>query len=545
MELFDALTSRKRRSLHHWDGNGFAELAWDTVIADAHRVAAGLRARGVGGGRPVACVLTNTAEVVRGMLAVWLAGGAVASLPVPARAMGIGEYADQLAALCRHMDSEMLLLEDRLVEALREPIADRVELQSWRSLPPAGAVEAEPPGPEDPAFIQYSSGSTSMPKGCVLTAGAIASQLEIIATMSAAVPGEDTVASWLPLSHDMGAFGCLLFSWAHDLGLALSTPERFIVDPRTWFGDCAEFGATLSAGPPSALHVAVRAQRAAPLPKPLRIRACVLGGERIGWPALEAGTRAFSPSGLGERVWMPAYGMAEAALVVSSVDLDEAPSFRSVDSAALAGAEIVPREGGGEGTTAVVCAGRPRGGVELRTADPGRLSEILIRSPSLATGYFREPELTAERFDGGELATGDLGFLHDGRLYVVGRSDDVLSVGGRNLYAREIESAVDLLEAVRSGCSTVVDAGNGERSRLVMLLELTDEGADYGGLAAEASRAAKEKAGVLLDECIFLPRGALPKTPSGKIQRFRCSHLVAADLLEPLQRVKLRRAARS
>ena len=175
MDLFDALTSPKRRSLHTWVDGELVATPWDEVVARAHRVAAGLRCRGVEGG-PVACVLTNTAEVVSGMLGVWLAGSPVASLPVPARAMGIEEYADHLAAICAQIESPMLLVEGRLAEALGEPLAGRVELVDWVDLPADGRHDPAPPHPRQPAYIQYSSGSTSTPKGCVLSGAAIAYQ---------------------------------------------------------------------------------------------------------------------------------------------------------------------------------------------------------------------------------------------------------------------------------------------------------------------------------------------------------------------------------
>jgi acyl-CoA synthetase (AMP-forming)/AMP-acid ligase II len=538
VRLFDALTTTKSQVLRCWDGDRFVDTPWDDLLAGAQRAAVGLRRIGVGPGVPVASVLTNSADVARGVLGVWLAGGAVASLPVPARAMGLDEYADQLTALCEHVGSPVLLLERRLIDVLREPIAGRVELRAWESLAASGRLDASPPADDELAFVQYSSGSTSAPKGCALTAGAIGNQIATIADMLAAVPGDDVVAGWLPLSHDMGAFGCLMFAWACDLGLVLSSPERFVRDPRTWFGDCADHGATLSVGPPSALHAAVRAQRTQALSNPLRLRACVIGAERIAWPVIEAATATLAPYGLTARTWVPAYGMAEATLAVTSVGLTDVPSRLAIDGVALGAGEIVLADD--ETGTEVVSAGRPCAGVEVRMADPRRLSEIHVRSTSLASGYFGDPRATAERFVDGELATGDLGFMRDGELYVVGRSDDVLSVAGRQVYAREIEAAVDLLEAVRRGCSTIVDLGGEERG-LVLLLELEDESADCRGLAAEASRTAKAKAGVLLDECVFLPRGALPKTPSGKIQRFRCRHLLVSDGLEPLARIELKR----
>ncbi|HEX8066911.1 MAG TPA: AMP-binding protein [Thermoleophilaceae bacterium] len=540
MHLVGALTEPKRQSLHSWAGGSFAETSWNDVVADAHRVAVGLRRLGVGPGVRVATVLTNSPAVVRGLLGVWLAGGVVSSLPVPARAMGIEVYADQIATLSSHASSPVLLLEPRLIEALRDPLGGRCDMRAWDSLAADGPLDPSPPEGDELALIQYSSGSTSTPKGCALTARAIGNQIDTLAEMVSAVPGEDRVGSWLPLSHDMGLFGCLLFPWACDLALALSTPERFMYDPRTWFGDWADFGATLSAGPPSALQVATRAQSSSRLSRELRMRACVIGAERIAWPVLDGATRALSPYGLGARAWMPAYGMAETTLAISAVALDEEPSCRHVDSSALADGDIRELADGAEAATPIVSAGRPCAGVEVRLERSDRLSEINVRSTSLADGYFGEPEKTSERFIDGELATRDLGFVRDGELYVVGRSDDVLSLAGRKVYAREIEATVDLLEQVRSGCSTIVDVGGEEHRRLVMLIELKDERADCRGLAAEVSRTAKVKAGVLLDECIFLQRGALPKTPTGKIQRFRCRHLVASDGLEPLARVALR-----
>jgi acyl-CoA synthetase (AMP-forming)/AMP-acid ligase II len=194
------------------------------------------------------------------------------------------------------------------------------------------------------------------------------------------------------------------------------------------------------------------------------------------------------------------------------------------------------------GASSLVSVGPPCPGVSVRFAgEEGEVAELCVRTPSLADGYLHDPERTAARFRDGELWTGDLAFAVDGQVYVVGRSDDMLTVAGRNVYASEIEAAVDRIDGVRRGCSTIVDAGanGGRRSQLVLLLELRSEDADVDRLAAAAARAAIEIAGVDLGECVFLPRGVLPKTPSGKIQRFRCRQLLADDQLEPLARVVL------
>jgi acyl-CoA synthetase (AMP-forming)/AMP-acid ligase II len=538
MNLLEALTAAKTASVHSWEDGTPISTPWAEILARGRRMGSDIRSRGLGDG-PVACVLTNGTEVLSGMLGIWLAGGAVASLPVPARAMGIEGYAEQLAGICDHLGTGSLLLERPLVTALEEAIAGRIELLPWDALEGPRPCEPESAGEDETAFIQFSSGSTSFPKGCVLTARAIASQLEMIYEVCDLERG-DVAGAWLPLSHDMGTFGTLLSSWAFDLDLILSSPARFIRDPRTWFEDCAEFGIGITAGPPAALRAAVRAQATRPLPGPLALRICVLGAEPIGWSTLREANEAYAPFGLAPEVWMPAYGMAEATLMVTSIDADERPSALHLDGAALAEGRIEETAEGALEAVPIVCLGHPQGGCSVRTADPSRVSEIIVSTPSLASGYFGDPVRTAERFRDGELHTGDHGFVRDGQLYVVGREDDMLSIAGRNVFAGEIEAAVDVFDGVRSGCSTVIDVGVDSRSSLVMLLELKREDIDCRHLAAEASRAAKAKAGVLIDECVFLPKGALPKTPSGKIQRFRCRHLLATEEFEPIQRIRLR-----
>jgi fatty-acyl-CoA synthase len=512
---------------------------WSDVVADAHTMATALRRLGVAPGTRVATVLTNSPAAVRGLLAVWLAGGVVASLPVPARGMQLDEYAEQLAALCRSGDAIAFVTDERLREALPPPLVQALGARSWESLRGPGSIDPSPPGDDEIAFVQYSSGSTSAPKGCMLTPAAIAAQLELLADMSGAVPGEETVCSWLPLSHDMGVFGCLLFAWAWDFDLALSSPERFMQAPRSWFRDAADHGATLTAATNSAVHYATRAQRSARFSGELRLRVCVIGAERIEWETLAAATEVFGPFGMPANVFMPAYGLAEATLAVTATAVEQAPHAIAVDTTALAQEEIAPVALEDDTATKIVSLGRPCRDVNVRLGDPRRLAEVYVRSPCLASGYLRDPERTRACFCDGELATGDLGFMADGELFLVGRSDDVLSVSGRNVYARELEAAIGALPPVRTGCCTIVDVPGDRVARLVALIELKEPVDALGEIAAKAAGLARAKAGVNVDECVFLEKGALPKTPTGKIQRFRSRRLVERGSLEPLGRVVL------
>jgi acyl-CoA synthetase (AMP-forming)/AMP-acid ligase II len=537
--LWDAISAPRalRANLNIWNGDAFDRMPFSDVLNDAYGVAGGLRARGVERGARVGAVLTNSLATVEGLIGIWLAGGVVVSLPVPARGMTPDEYCGQLRELCDRMEVGAFVTDDVLLEGLPALASVAPAAYGWHGLTGAPIADPDLPGDDDVAFVQCSSGSTSTPKGCMLTPRAIAEQIAILAEMADAEPGAETVCSWLPLSHDMGTFGCLLFAWANGFDLVLSAPERFVVSPRSWFEDCAAYGATLTAGPNGGLHFAARAVARGSLPGPLSLKVCVIGAERIEWSTLEAATAALGPYGFTPEVMLPAYGLAEATLVVSAIGAHERPSYVAVDAVALADGEVVQLDPDAEGATRLVSVGRPCRGVDIELANPGRLSEILVKSPSLSLGYLNDPARTAARFGPSGFRTADLGFERDGELYIVGRYDDVLSVAGRKVYAGELEAAIGGLGAVRPGCCTIVDVPSGDGTRLVMLAEVSNGAAGLEGVATAAAEVATTKAGVNLAECVFLPKGALPKTPSGKIQRFRCRQMIAGGRVDALARV--------
>ncbi|MFC0598856.1 AMP-binding protein [Streptomyces palmae] len=544
IDFWKALTNGSARGvLHAWNGETFEHTPWREVAADAHTMAAGLRAAGVRPGTRVATILTNTPQTVRGLLAVWLAGGAVASLPLPTRGQSVENYGHQVSALAGGLEPAVLLVDDWLTSMVPADLTSQVPVLGWSALREGGAapIEPSPPGPEEIAFIQYSSGSTSVPKGCALTTRAIEEQLAIILHLTGGRPGNDTVASWLPLSHDMGMFGCLLYSWAYDFDFVLSTPERFGMAPRSWFRDMSEYQATMTAGTSTAVYLAARAQGRAELPRELRLRAAVIGAERVEWQTLTAATEKFRPYGLTDTAFQPAYGMAEATLAVTGKPWAQAPVSRVFDGAALVDGKVMEVEEDHPRATRLVSNGVALPGVEVRAGDTGEdglVSEIMVASPSLAQGYYNDPARTAARFTDGWLHTDDLGFLLDGELYVVGRADDMISVGGRKIYAGEIEAAVGSLEQVRKGCAALVDLGGAAGSRLVLMMEAQGKPQDYAPIADSAAAVARERSGVALAACLFLPRGTLPKTPSGKIQHYRCRAMLEDGSLEPLATVE-------
>lgn len=544
-DLWQRLTadaSRSRSSVHFWADGGYRATSWRELVRDAEAMTAGLRRAGVTPGTRVAAVLANGAPTARGLLAVWLAGGVVASLPMRVRGVDAAEYAVQLRTICEHLDAVLLLADEATVASLPPELRLRCTVRSFESFADSGRVDPTPPGADEPAFIQYSSGSTSTPKGCVLTPSAIANQLDLLAELVDARPGEAGVG-WLPWSHDMGLFGGLLTGWWNDTVAYISTPERFVFSPRTWFEDLARFGATITAGSPTALHLAaVAAARSKRMTGGLKVRTCIIGAERVQWEVLDRCVERLAPHGFRAEALMPAYGMAEATLAVTATPLHEAPRYVTVDGIALADSELVEVAEDDPVATKVVGAGPPCRGVSVTAGSDsgaGRIGQIRVRSGALATGYHRDPERTAAAFQDGTLNTGDLGFVRDGHLYPVGRLDDLISIGGRNVYAREIENAVDGIEGVRYGCSTLVGHHEDGRFRLTLFLEVASRRVDHRAVAEEAATVAMAKAAVALDECVFLERNALPKTPSGKIQRHRCRQFHQLGRFEPIATVRL------
>jgi fatty-acyl-CoA synthase len=520
-----------------WQDGGFRCRTWADVVTSAEGIAAGLRRRGVEPGCRVGCVLTNSFEVCAGILGIWWAGAVILSYPTPARGVSLEEYLRELKSLCKVSGASMLVLEDSLAQGVQ--FDDGPTTVGFAELGGSGKLAPAFPAEEELAFVQYSSGSTSSPKGCALTPKAMAAQVGMLSHRMEVDGTSDHGYSWLPLSHDMGLFGSFLTAWVAGAPLTLSTPTRFLRSPGTWLNDCAEVGATITVGPNFGLAIALRAAARRAPSGPLRLRSWVVGSDPVEAALLDEAAELLAPLGIKPSTFTPAYGLAEATLAVTMTEASTEPATVTVAVGALSEGELRDPSGN-EPSTRIVSTGPPMPGVEVQVSGPGRVGEIVVRSASLASGYLGDPERSARSFHGdGSLHTGDLGFVHDGELYVIGREDDMLSIGGRNVHTGLIEFQLAEDPRIRTGSAVLIDLNEDGRRHLAVVVEPADGNIDFTATARSLRQLVASAAGVGIQECVFVSRGALPKSPSGKIQRFRCRKLVSESGAKTLARVRV------
>ena len=521
-KMMDPVTLSQR--MWQWDGSAFSMRTYADIVADARHVAAGLQAHGVAPGDIVAAVITNGPDAISGVLGAWFAGARLASLPIIARGMSIPSYVAQLARLCHHLGPTCLLAEERFLAFMDSDMDLGAPVLGYRALVETLTVgEVSFPSLDDAIFIQFSSGTTGEPRGVQLSGVAIDTHMAMLSQHTAIDPERDIGYTWLPLSHDMGLFGCGLLAWYTGMAGVIAAPERFLTSPRTWFDDCSEFGVTVTAGPPFALDVAARAEKVRPGSSLVHLRLCLVGAEQIMWETLINTTRIFAPRGLTMEALTPAYGLAEATLAVTVDSLDCKPSFLIVDGTALAEGRLCEVDAEHPNARRLVSAGKPLPGVDVRIDPIG--SEIVVRSPCLASGYFDNAHLTEKLFRRNEFHTGDVGLLDRGKLYISGRCDDLLIVAGRNIYVQELERSLGKYPDIRQGNCAIVDVLGTAGGQTTMVAEINADRIDSERLAGHLRRTAMEQGGLLIDHFVFLPRDSFPKTPSGKVQRYRCREI--------------------
>jgi len=428
--------------------------------------------------------------------------------------------------------------------------------------------------PDTIAFLQYTSGSTAAPKGVMVSHGNI---LHNLAYLHEATKRDDSTVliSWLPTYHDMGLFAGVLFPVFQGCRSYLMAPVSFLQKPARWVQAISRFRGTNSGGPDFAYNLCVQhtteAQR-----RELDLRSWRIaynGAEPIRKETLESFWRTFRDRGFRRDALCPVYGLAEATVFVSGGPLYGKPTSRPTAPQDADTRRPSTRPEKNEATGEFVSCCTPSFGTQVIIVDPheltemapGQIGEIWIRSPSVAQGYWNRPEETrqtfgaylADRKRGPYLRTGDLGFVVEGELFVTGRIKDLIIIRGSKHYPQDIEHTVTSSHAVMrsSGCAAIaVPTGGGEG--LAIVAEVNRR-RSVGRARAESD--ASCSAGTELDDVIgtirqavaeqhelqayavaIVPRGSIPRTSSGKIQRHACRNAMLAGTLDCLAQWSLR-----
>jgi len=508
-------------------------VSWRELHEQAKGYAAALQAHGVRPGDHVALLSPTTRPLVTAIQGTWLAGATIVVLPLPMRLSSIEEFVAQTRRRIRHADARLVVVDPELASFVSPEPGDP-PMVGFDDLAAGDAARWVRP-PDDPdrlAILQFTSGSTSDPKGVMLPDRVLCANLDAVAEAAGLDPDEDVLVSWLPLYHDMGLVGLLTLPMSTGARLVLGAPQDFTAKPARWMEWVSTYGGTATAGPNFSWVLATRAlDRREPLDLS-RLRVALNGAEPIDPDQVEAFVAAGRRHGLRPEAVFPAFGMAEVAIggtfpAPLSGMVTDCVDRRVLETERYA----APTDPGVEGSRRLPLLGRPVPGLEIRVVDPDtgvplrerEVGELEIRGTSVTPGYYRRPDANAELFRDGWLRTGDLSYLLDGQLVVCGRIKDVIIVGGRNLFPEDVERAVGRLEGVRAG-NVIAFGVEGDRGResLVVVAESRAVDDDLAAVRRLVAERVRDAVGVPAKDIVLVAPGTLPKTSSGKLQRSLC-----------------------
>lgn len=543
--LVDLLTARAAETP---DGSAYLFLGDDGAVADERTWgeldrrarALAVRLAGMEGERAL-LLLPAGLEFVDCFLGC-LAAGVVA---VPAYPPTSRRSLGRLARLLDDCRPRVVLTHRSLLDRLRRwggAAADETEWVLIEEIDPAQADAWRRPaiGPRTLAFLQYTSGSTSNPKGVMVRHDSLWHNQEVI--RGACGHGPETVfVSWLPLYHDLGLIGNVLQNLYVGSRCALMAPVSFLQRPAAWLEAVSRFGATTSGGPNFAYELCLRRIGEEDRAK-LDLSSWTVafnGAEPVQAQTLRRFAAGFAVAGFDSAALYPCYGLAEATLMVSG----GRARFGAFDAAALQSHEARAAEAGEPGGRELAASGRPLPGHRLVVVEPetarlcavGRVGEVWVGGASVAAGYWRQPEATATTFAaqladgrGPFLRTGDLGFLDEaGDLFLTGRLKDLIIVRGRNHYPHDLELTAEASHPdLRSGAGAAFTVDVDGEERLVLVHELERHHAAEPAAVAEAvRRAVAEEHELAIHDIVLIRTGSLPKTTSGKVRRRACRQL--------------------
>lgn len=501
---------------------------------DACRVAAALRDLGVRPGDILPLVFDHGYELVAAFWGAIYLGAIPTILPYLSRETRTRAYLDHVARLVRFVRAPTVVTTGAVAAYLREGLAadgHRVAVLA----PGDGdrmSEDAFPASePVDPPYIQFSSGTTDVPKGVCLTHAALLRFNELAEAMTAMGPGDVSVG-WLPLYHDMGLLTQILDPISAARHSVIMSPTVWLREPQRLFQAVHRFRGTTTWMPNFAFRYCTRRVHDAQLAGVdlSSWRIVGNGSERVSHEELEAFARRFAPFGLKREALTVSYGMAEHIAGITWTPHDRFPDVDWVAAAALERGRAEPAPAGDPASSAVVSCGYPMRGVTLRIAGEAgeplgdrRVGEILVESPMLFTGYYALPEESAASLQHGVLRTGDVGYLAGGQLYVCGRKKDLIIVGGRNIHPTQIEAIAGAALGDQGRVAAAFAVPNPELGTempvVVCEMHPLPDASTHPGLQQLIRERVSQALRLYVADVRFVDRGWVVRTTSGKVHR--------------------------
>jgi len=531
-------------------------ITYGDLLSEAAAVAGGLREGGLRRADTVALMLPTGREFLAAFQGILMAGGVPVPIYPPARLDRLEEYAQRQSAILADAEVRALVTIARargVAAVLGASVPSLRDVVTVGELAGRGASWAAPEGAgADPAFIQYTSGSTGAPKGVLLTHDNLLANIRAVGEGLDVRP-TDVGASWLPLYHDMGLIGTWLFCLHHGIPLALQSPLAFLARPERWLWSIHRRRATLSPAPNFAFELCVRRIPDQAL-EGLDLsswRVALNGAEPVSPDTIDRFVARFAPYGFRREAMMPVYGLAESAVGLCFPPVGRAPRVDRIARAAFEEERRAePAGGDGAGVLPFVSVGAALPGHEVRLVDDEgvdvaerTVGNLIFRGPSSTAGYYRKPEATAAiTRPGGWLDSGDLAYRAEGEIFIAGRRKDLIIKAGRNLVPQEIEEVTASVRGIRRGCVVAFGVSRPElgTESLVVVAETRARGAEERArLEGAVTEQVAAALGLPPDVVALVPPGAVPKTSSGKIRRAATRDLYLAGTLGRVARTPL------
>jgi acyl-CoA synthetase (AMP-forming)/AMP-acid ligase II len=563
-----AIHQKDRYAFIYLEGNGAEArtLTFGELDRQARAIAGKLYEQGARGGRAL-LLFPPGLEYITAFFGCLYAG--VAAVPTyPPDAIRLDRTLPRFLSILKNAQLAAGLTTTPILGMIQFLAGQYPELQAlpWLKTDEIGQEQAEADWrlpevrQESLALIQFTSGSTSEPKGVMLTHANLMHNLEMI--RQALDADENTRAIfWLPFYHDMGLIGGILEPVYCGATNNLMSPLHFLQHPLQWLEAIMNLHADVSGGPNFAYDLCVRKttpeQRAALDLSGWRI--AFNGAEPVRAETLERFASAFAVSGFRKEAFYPCYGLAEATLFVAGSQTSRAPNYKNVQADHLGQGRFVEAVPGETNTRTLVSSGRPMPGQVVEIVDPdvlkpcpeGQVGEVWIAGPNVAGGYWNQREASQRTFQafldgiqvdtyaGPYLRTGDLGFCQDGELYITGRLKDLIIVQGLNHYPQDIEASVEKShQALRPGACAAFSVDVEGKEQVVIVAEAAPERmgkASWTGseeIQKAVRRAVFESHELRLHEVVLIQPGTLPKTSSGKLQRYLCKQEYLSNMLK-------------